>query len=70
MLAGQVSTCGINFNVVIFLDTINVINVKLCIMVVLIELYSFIPVSVTSIVFQSRSSVLTDLSENFMVLSD
>ena len=30
---------GKNFNVAIFLDTINVINVKLCLMVLLIELY-------------------------------
>ena len=28
--------CGKNFNVAIFLDTINVVNVKLCMMVLLI----------------------------------
>ena len=48
---------GKNFNVGIFLDTINMINVKLCMMVVFIELYPFIPLSVTLIVFQGHNSV-------------
>ena len=43
--------CGKNFNVAIFSDTINMINVKSCMMVVLLELYTFIPLSVTLIVF-------------------
>ena len=50
--------CGKNFNVAIFSDTIIMINVKLCMMVVLIELYPFIPLSATSIVFQGHSSVV------------
>ena len=45
------------FNVVIFSDTINMINVKLCMMVVLIELYPSIPLSVTLVVFQGYGSV-------------
>ena len=36
--ASQLSVCGKNFYIAIFLDTINMINVKLCMMVVLIEL--------------------------------
>ena len=55
--AGQLSVCGKNFNVAIVLDTINMINVQFWIMLVLIELYPFIPLSVTLIVFQGHSSV-------------
>ena len=51
------SICGKNFNIVIFLDAINMINVKLCMMVVLIEFFPFIPLSVTLNVFQGHSSV-------------
>ena len=36
LLDGQLSICGKNFNVTIFSDTMNMINVKLCIVVVLI----------------------------------
>ena len=56
-LAHPVSVCGKNFNVVIFSDTINTINVKLCMMVVLIDLYPFTPLSITMIVLQGHSSV-------------
>ena len=49
---GQLSVHGKNFNIAICLDTINMINVKLCMMVVLTELYLFIALSVTLIVFQ------------------
>ena len=45
--AGRLSVCGENFNVAIISDTIDMTNVKLCMMVALIELYPFIPVSVT-----------------------
>ena len=69
--AGRLSVCGTNFNVAIFSDTINMRNVKLCMLVVLIELNPFIQLSVTLIVCQSHSNVLlTVLSENFMFLSD
>ena len=49
-------------NVVTFSDTISMINVKLCMAVVLTELYPFIPlslslVSVTLIIFQGCSVV-------------
>ena len=40
---GQVSGLVGNFNIGIYSDTINVINVKLCMMVLLTELYLFIP---------------------------
>ena len=46
-----------DFNVGIFSDTINVVNVKLCMMVVLIALYLFIPFSVTLTIFQGHSCV-------------
>ena len=47
---GQVPGLVKNFNTGIFSDTINVIKVKLCVMllVLLIELYLFIPLSVTA----------------------
>ena len=55
--AGLVSICGKKvFNILIFLDTIDVIKVKLCIMVVLIELYPFMPLSMSLIVFPGYSS--------------
>ena len=53
----SVSVCGKNFNVAIVSDTLNMINVKSRLMVVLIELHPFIPLSVTLIVFQGHSSV-------------
>ena len=40
---GRLSACGEKFNVAIFSDIIIMINVKLCMMVVLIELYPFVP---------------------------
>ena len=39
------------------MDTINVINVKLCMMVLQIELYFFIPILVTLTTYQGHSSV-------------
>ena len=52
---GQVSVYGKNFNVANFSDTM--IDVKLCIMIVLIKLYPFVPLTVTVIGFQGHSSV-------------
>ena len=46
-----------NFNIGIYLDTINVINVKLCMMALFIKLYLFIPLSMTLTVFQDHSNV-------------
>ena len=45
------------FNVLIFSDTINVMNVKLCMMVLLTELNLFISPSVTLTIFQDHSGV-------------
>ena len=54
-LAGRVIVRrGKNFNVAIFPDTINVIDVKLCMIVLLVELYLIIPLSMT---FQGHRSV-------------
>ena len=39
------------------LNAIDVINVRLCMMVLLIELYLFIPLSVALTIFQGHSSV-------------
>ena len=41
------------FNIGIYSDTTKVINVKLCMMVLVIELYLFIPLLVTVTVFNS-----------------
>ena len=56
-LLGQVSRLIKNFNIGIFSDTINLINIKLCMMVLPIELYLFIPLSVTFTIFQDHSNV-------------
>ena len=53
----SVKPAGRPANDAIFLDTINMINIKLCITVVLIELYQYIRCSVTLIVFQGHCSV-------------
>ena len=45
-MVSQMSGLVKNFNIGIFLDTINVINAKLCMMVLHIELYLFITLSV------------------------
>ena len=50
--AGRFSAYGRHFNVAIFSDTKNMMNVILCMMVILIEPYPFTPVSVTLIVFK------------------
>ena len=46
-----------NFNIRIYTDTVNVINVKLCIMVLLVEFYLFIPLLVTVTIFKGHSNV-------------
>ena len=46
-----------NFNIVIFSDTINVINVKFCMMVLHTDLYLFILLSVTLTIFQGHIKV-------------
>ena len=51
----SLSVCGKNFNVVIFSDTVNMINVTLCMMEVFLELYLFTPLSVTLIASQGHS---------------
>ena len=48
---------GKNFTVTVFLDTLKAINVKFCLMVLVIELYLFIPLSVTLTIFQGHRSV-------------
>ena len=56
-LIGQVSGHLDSFNIGIFSDTINVITVKVRTVVLLVELYLFIPLSVTSVILQCHSSV-------------
>ena len=46
-LVGDVSGLVYNFNIGIFSDSMNVINVKLCMMVLHIELHLFVTFSVT-----------------------
>ena len=48
--------CGKNFNIVTFLDTVNVIKVRFCMIALLIELYLFF-LSVTLTIFHSYKSV-------------
>ena len=48
---------GENFNVAIFSAAVKVINVKLCMMVLLVELYVFILHSMILTIFQGHSSV-------------
>ena len=55
--AGQVSGLLENFNIKIYPDTINVINVNLCMMLVLIELYVLMPLSMTLTIFQGHSNI-------------
>ena len=54
---GQVSRLVKNLSMEIVSDTINVTNAKLCMMVLLIELYLFIPLSVTLIISQGHNNV-------------
>ena len=56
-LVGQVSGLVKNCSIGIYSNTVNVINVKLCMMALLIELYLLIPLSVTLIVFQGHSDI-------------
>ena len=46
-----------NFNIGFYLDAINVINVKLCMMVLLSKPYQFVPLSVTLTIFDGHSNV-------------
>ena len=53
-LVAQVSGLVENFNIRGFLDIINMIYVKLCMMALLIELYLVIPFSVTLTILQGH----------------
>ena len=55
--AGRVSVYRKNINAAIFSDAMKNMNDKLCMVVVLSELYLFMPLSVTLIVFQDHSGV-------------
>ena len=55
--ANHQSVCGKTFSVVIFSDPTNMMNVKLCMMVVLIVFYPFISLLVTVIVFQGHNRI-------------
>ena len=63
-LVGNVSGLVQKVNLGIFLDTINVMNVKLCMMVLFIELFLFIPLSVTLTIVQGHYSVKRGASFN------
>ena len=54
---GQVTGLAENFNFGIYSDTLSVKNVKLCMIVLLIEIDLLIPPSVTLTLFQAYSSV-------------
>ena len=58
-LVSQVSAGLVeNFNIEIFSDTINVLNLTVCMIALLIELYLFIPFSVTLTIFQGHRSII------------
>ena len=54
---GQVSGLVENFNIWIYSDAINVINIKLCVMVLLFEVYISISLSVTFTIIQCHSNI-------------
>ena len=56
---GQGSGLVRNVNMGIYSDTINMINVKLCMIVLFIEFHLFTPLSVTLIIIQGGSNVET-----------
>ena len=56
-VVGQVSGLVKKFNIWISSDTMNVINAKLCVVVPLIELYLFVPLSLTLTIFHGHSNV-------------
>ena len=58
--------CGKNLNATNFFDLINVTNVRLCMMILLIELYLFKPLSETLTILQGRSKTI--LSENVALI--
>ena len=53
----QMSGLFKNFNIGIYSNTIDVKNVKLYLLVILIELYLFMPFSVTLVIFEGHSYV-------------
>ena len=57
-LVGQVSGLVENFNIGIYSDTILVVYVKLCVMVLLVELYLFMTLSAVLTIFQGHSNVV------------
>ena len=57
LFVGQVPGLVENFNIGIYSDPTNVINVKLCMMVLLITLSLFIPFSVTLTIFHGHSNI-------------
>ena len=56
-LFGEVSELVENFNIRIYSDIVNMINVKLGMMVLLIEVYLLIPLAVTLTMFQGHKNV-------------
>ena len=57
LFVGQVSGLAETFHIGVYSDTIDVINVTLCWMVLLIVLYLFMPLSVILTTFQVHSNV-------------
>ena len=65
----QVSRLVKNCNIEIFSDTINVISVKLCMMILLVELYLLIPFNVLDLISRLQHCRAV-LSEHFLFISD
>ena len=57
VLVGKVSGLAENVNIWIVSGAINAMNVKLCMMVLLTELYLVIPLSVTLIISEGHNNI-------------
>ena len=69
-IISQVSGLVENFNIRINFesDTISVIDVKFCMVVLLFELYLFIPLSLTLTIFQGHTAMANSFNLKFCVL--
>ena len=68
MLVGQVSELVESFNIGIFSDIINVINIEFRMVVLLIGLDLLIPLSVTVTILQGHKQCRIILIENFVLI--
>ena len=70
MINVRPADCLCTANIANFLETMNVIKVKLCMMVVLIALYPVVPLLSDLDCISRSQQCQTVLTENFIFLSD